>query len=828
MLGPPPEDRVGAGSIYDPDPEAPGKTNCPAGGYLDQVDQADWRALGIPPREIRRMDPQQRLLLEVAHEALEDAGLSRTRLAGSETAVCCGLIWDDYLRLLSRDRSGLDGYAVLGNVSSFAANRISYRFDLRGPSLTLNAACSSSLVAVHQSCQILRDGEADLALAGACELMLAAETDVMMAKLGVLSPSGRCRPLDADADGFVRGEGAAMVVLKPMSLVAPYDRVYALIAGSAVNHNGRNEWIMATSETALRDVVIRACAAGAVSPDQLAYVELHAAGGPKGDLAETRALAATFTPDRSLPCRIGSVKGNLGHLGAAAGMVSLIKVALSLYHREWLPTGQLERVHTDLKLADWGLVAQGKFEPWPQGSEPVHAGVTTTSLSGTNSHVVLRTTPPPPARSSARTCQVIPLSAHSPEALARRCQDLARWLAEGPRVSLEDLAFTSRNGRDHLAHRIAFVARDLAGLAELARLEPGASHPLRFRREGVASTPPELILLWDAGDETTAEMSRGLGALDPWLKTCLEDRRSGDGLNGRHHPGTGPAWFRYWLGLGLMPDGVVCTPDQRQRAEDALRSLAEPPPLRVAEAPVQLFSSELRDGPDQPRLALALQPRASFNRSSHDGSAGATCWGLFGRDLDELEAALARTLARVFARGFPLQWLPSRDHGRMVSLPIFPWQRQSFRPDWTTEAPGASPTSAADSVPPDRPSARPARDPIAAELLDFLGAQIQDMLQLPEPPSGRDSFFALGLNSMLVTALRQRIHQRFGLSLPAVAFFEYPTLAGLAASATNPPRAGPRPPADGTAVEALSEAESEHFLMLALSDVERRYLPERT
>jgi acyl transferase domain-containing protein len=341
-------------------------------GRLENVHAADWRALGIPPRELRHVDPQHRLLLEVAREAIEDAGLTKPRLAETRAAVVCGLIWDDYLRQLEREGK-TDGYSVLGNVGSFAANRISFHLDLKGPSVTLNAACASGLVAVHDACRILRAGEAGIALAGACELMLSPETDRMMEGLGVLSPTGRCLPLDARADGFVRGEGAGIVVLKPLSKVEPSERVYAVIAGSAVNHNGRNEWIMASSETALREVVADACSAAGIAPDDLSYVELHAAGGPKGDLAEARSLP----PGR----RIGSVKANLGHLGAASGIVSLIKVALSLDAREWLPT-PVEQPRPDIDHSP--VLAAEPFSGLP------YAGVTATSLSGTNAHVVLR------------------------------------------------------------------------------------------------------------------------------------------------------------------------------------------------------------------------------------------------------------------------------------------------------------------------------------------------------------------------------------------------------------------------------------------------------
>src|SRR6185437_7032774 len=296
---------------------------------------------------------------------------------------------------------------VLGNVASFAANRISFHFDFKGPSIALNAACASGLVAVHEACRVLRMGEADLALAGACELILSAETGRMMEQLGVLSPSGQCLPLDAKADGFVRGEGAGIVVLKPLAKVEAHERVYAVISGSAVNHNGRNEWIMASSETAMREVVVSACAAAGITPDDLAYVELHGSGGPKGDAAEIRSLAGTGRNT----CRVGSVKGNLGHLGAASGIVSLIKVALSLNSGEWLPT-LLEEPRKDV---DWSrLLPALAVEPWKGLS---YAGVTATSLSGTNAHVVLKAVEKTQVGAEGGVSYQVPVSAHTPAAL---------------------------------------------------------------------------------------------------------------------------------------------------------------------------------------------------------------------------------------------------------------------------------------------------------------------------------------------------------------------------------------------------------------------------
>ncbi len=446
------------------------------GAYLDHVDLADWRALGIPPREMRHVDPQHRLLLEVAKEAIEDAGLTTARLAAHRVSVACGLIWDDYLRRLEREQR-TDGYSVLGNVASFAANRISFHFDFKGPSLALNAACASGLVAVHEACRVLRAGEADLALAGACELILSPESGRMMEQLGVISPTGRCLPLDARADGFVRGEGAALIVLKPLARVEPHERVYAVIAGSAVNHNGHNEWIMASNEAALSNVVSEACAAAGVKPDDLEYVEMHGSGGPKGDAVEIRALAAAGRNR----CRVGSVKGNLGHMGAASGIVSLIKVALAMDAGEWLPS-VLQEPRTDVQ---WSRLSPClAVEPW-MGTP--YAGVTATSLSGANAHVVLRAVEKP-ARRAERFTYRVPLSAHTSAALAQRARQLTEWIEGHPEIPLGDVAYTLAFGRDSLAHATSLDIGDGEARAEIPASGRIVSLPLfPWQRESFAA-----------------------------------------------------------------------------------------------------------------------------------------------------------------------------------------------------------------------------------------------------------------------------------------------------------------------------------------------------
>jgi acyl transferase domain-containing protein len=472
-----PAERWNATANYDPYSESPDKRVKRRSGLLDSVDEFDWKAFRIPPREAKYMDPQHRLLLEVAWEALEDAGLPFEEVAGTRTGVYMAIMWNDYLRLQSRDRHQLNGYSNTGNGFAFAPNRISYTFDLKGPSVAVDSACAGSLASVHTACQSLWLGEASLALAGGVNLILSPDVNIMLAKAGVISSAGRCMTLDARADGFVRGEGAGIVVLKPRSQLTSSDRVYAFIRGGAINHNGHNEWIMAASadgqEAALRDAYLMA----GVDPAAVDYVELHGTGLPKGDPIEAKALGKVVgsQPGRAHPCAVGSVKSNIGHLDSAAGIASIIKVALSLHHELLPPTLHLQQVNADIPLESLGLVAQQGLGPWPDKTGPSLAGVTAIAMSGVNAHMVLEaaphdaTVPIQPEATGARHSILLPLSAHSPEALLSLVGAVKDHLAReesGAELSLFDLCYTASVRRSHHAHRLALIVHTRSELVE--------------------------------------------------------------------------------------------------------------------------------------------------------------------------------------------------------------------------------------------------------------------------------------------------------------------------------------------------------------------------
>jgi acyl transferase domain-containing protein len=454
-----PGSRWSVGPLYDPDAEAPGKTHCLRGGFLDDVAGFDWRSMRMAPREALHVDPQHRLLLEVVWEAFEDAGLPLEAVAGSNASVHVGIGWNDYLRLRVRDWSKLSGYDTLGNPFAFAANRVSHMFDLRGPSAAIDAACVSSLVALKQACDGLRFGTQRLAVVAGVNLLLSPDASIMLAKSGVLSATGQCRPLDERADGFLRGEGCGAIVLKRFEDVGPGDRVYACIPSVALGHNGRNEWIMAASAAGQSATLRGALEEAGCQASDVGYVELHGTGFLKGDVTELRAVASALGSSSRAPCPVGSVKGNIGSLEAAAGMASIIKVALCIDRRTLVPTGNFARLNPAIDVDALRLVPQCAAGPWDAAEGHMPAGVVCgTSLGGANAHAVLRGVPAHRAArlDEAQTTHVLPISARTPEALRAYAAAVAEHLVAKPAPSLRDVCYTAAHRRTH--HPVRYVA----------------------------------------------------------------------------------------------------------------------------------------------------------------------------------------------------------------------------------------------------------------------------------------------------------------------------------------------------------------------------------
>src|SRR5579883_1732097 len=394
-----PSSRWNIDTYYDPNPETPGKMYVRQGGFLDiAVDKFDAQFFNISPREAISMDPQQRLLLEVSWEALENAGQSPDKLAGSRTGVFIGICNNDYSQLLQPLGSRtIDLYTATGNVFSVAAGRLSYILGLNGPTLAVDTSCSSSLVSVHLACQSLRLQECRMALAGGVNLMLSPHGTIAMSKMRALAVDGRCKTFDAAADGYGRGEGCGIVLLKRLSdAIADHDNILALIRGGAVNHDGHSSGLTVPNGLAQRAVIREGLENAKVEPEQISYIEAHGTGTSLGDPIEVRTLGAVLGKKHSekQPLMVGSVKTNFGHLEPAAGIASLIKVVLALKHREIPPHLHLKQVNPHISLEENGLTIPTELTPWSvaEGQKRL-AGVSAFGMSGTNAHLVLEEAP---------------------------------------------------------------------------------------------------------------------------------------------------------------------------------------------------------------------------------------------------------------------------------------------------------------------------------------------------------------------------------------------------------------------------------------------------
>ncbi|MFL6087549.1 MAG: type I polyketide synthase [Mycobacterium sp.] len=470
-----PADRWDAEEFYDPDPLAPGRMTTKWGGFISDVAGFDANFFGITPREAAAMDPQQRILLEVAWEALEHAGIPPDSLGGTRTGVMMGLSAWDYTIVNLERGAEIDAYVSTGNLHSTAVGRISYLLGLQGPAVALDTACSSSLVAVHLACQSLRLRESELALAGGVELSLSPFSAISLSKWSALSPRGRCGSFDAGADGYVRGEGAGVVVLKRLAdALRDGNRVLAVVRGSAVNQDGHSNGLTAPNVLAQRDVITDALRAGAVGPDTVNYIEAHGTGTVLGDPIEFEALTATYGRGDG-PCALGAVKTNLGHLEAAAGVAGFIKAVLVLERGQIPPNLHFSRWNPAIDASATRFFVPTEIAPWPECPGPRRAGVSSFGIGGTNAHVVLEqgSVPEPVAVQPEPVVSTLVVSGKTAERVASTAGMLAEWMAgEGAAVALAGVAHTLSHHRARQVKFATVCARDrvgaVAGLRALA------------------------------------------------------------------------------------------------------------------------------------------------------------------------------------------------------------------------------------------------------------------------------------------------------------------------------------------------------------------------
>ena len=528
-----PKDRWDIDEFFDPDPDAPGKVVTRRAGFVDDVTGFDAPFFGMSAREVRLMDPQHRLLLEMAWRAVEHSGTAPTALANTNTGVFIGLSTHDYLGMAFGELTApeIEAYLGIGTSNAAAAGRISHRLGLQGPAVAVDTACSSSLVAIHQACQALRLGECDLALAGGANVMLTPATMITFSNAHMLAPDGKCKTFDAAADGYVRGEGCGVIVIKRLEdALRDGDRIRAVIRGSAINQDGASGGLTVPNGVAQQRVITDALKRAGVAPGDVGYLEAHGTGTSLGDPIEAQAAGAVYGVGREAnrPLLIGSAKTNIGHLEAAAGIAGVIKVILSL-ENELLP--QHLHFQNPSPHIPWDRLAVqvvSEATAWERNGLPRIAGVSSFGFAGTNAHVILEEAPvaqpaeaPDPVDQPGDTrFSVLPLSARTPAALVQLADQYRSWLNAHPEATLADVCLTAGAGRAHFEHRAALVvnstedAGDLLGALADDRPAPGLVR-------GVSDRRPKTAWLFTGQGSQYVGMGRELFETEPVFAETL-------------------------------------------------------------------------------------------------------------------------------------------------------------------------------------------------------------------------------------------------------------------------------------------------------------------
>jgi len=686
-IGPVPPQRWDAEASFDANPAAPGKSAVREGGFIGDVDGFDAGFFGILPREAEKMDPQQRLFLEVATEALDEAGLTRERLAGSRTGVFAACYHSDYAQLQYRDIEDIDARTLTGTVHSVVSNRLSYLLDLRGPSITIDTACSSSLVALHLACQSLRYGECDAAITGGVSLMLTPELMVSLSKVGFMAPDGRCKTFDDAADGFGRGEGCGVIVLKRLAdAIADGDRVLALVRGSAVNQDGHSTVLAAPNGLAQREVIRQALDNAQVPAHSIGYVEAHGTGTPLGDPIEMEALADTIgvAAADAGPCYVGAAKANIGHMEAAAGIGGVIKSILMFQHGVVPPQVHFRKLSRHIRLDGTRLKIPAVAVPWPRGAQPRRIATSGFGVGGTNAHVLLEEAPqlPSPVATVAPDhagAQLLPLSAQSEPALRVLASAWVELLARST-GSAAALCAAASLRRSHLDHRLAVVGASTQQLAERLRGHLEGPQGAQVATGHRAQARQRLGFVFSGQGPQWFAMGRELLAEEPVFRDkmhqidallaplsgwSLRDALAAEESASRLHETlyAQPALFALqvalsalWKSWGIEPDGVV----GHSIGELAALHVAGVLPLPEAVRIVWLRASAMQRAGAGAMAAVALdkQEAATLLATQGDALSIGAINAPRGVVLSGDAIALTTVLAQLQARGVASRRLP--------------------------------------------------------------------------------------------------------------------------------------------------------------------------
>jgi 3-oxoacyl-(acyl-carrier-protein) synthase/acyl carrier protein len=734
-IGVVPKDRWDAESLRDADPAGRVKLASRYGGFVDGIRKFDFAFFGISPREAAAMDPQQRLLLETAYEAFEDAGVPMDVLAGSRTGVYVGIGPGDYGRMCAAlPWEEIDAYYVTGNFLSTAVDRLAYFFDLRGPCMAVDTACSSSLVSLHLACRSLECHESDLALAGGVNALLSPPLSISLAKAGALSPTGRCRPFDADADGYVRGEGAGFVTLKRLDeAISDGDRIYAVVRGTAVAQGGRRNGLTAPGSWGEEAVMNAAWQSSGILPISAEYVEAQGTGTLLGDAIEGSALSKVFgSRDLSEPCRIGSVKSNIGHLETAAGIAGVLKVALMLFHGEFVPSLNFDKPNPHIDFKKLGISVQTRTEDWPvkEGNGQRTAGINSFGLGGTYAHVCVSSSDGVPKISRPGDAApaagfLLPLSARHPSALRQLVSETARLAGAQDPVSVLNLCRAAALRRSHHHYRVAFA---------------GAS-------------PSEVVLAMSHWLEkadariTKASDQRKLAALAP------EEQVTGNGV------GSAQEVLQVLKQWGVRPSRIFHHVGNRVLAGAQVE----------AEFAGDDFDSEIRTG-----VAgigsddfLDLTPDSQLQLLASNVTSGAVISGFSWSEPSSLLSL--RIVAELYPLGYPLSWRSIYSNpAQHVSLPRYPWQHQVCwheslcSPSQPVALPTAVPNRA---IPPNNVS-------VQDVLARVTGRSIQEIHMDASPRE-------LGIDSLMTLELQQELKRVSGKLFPLEALVSAKSVAEL-------------------------------------------------
>jgi len=802
-----PKDRWDLEQWWDADPEAPGKIYTKTGAFLDDVKGFDPAFFTMTPKEAHALDPQQRLLLELSWEAFEQANVDVRRLAGTRVGVFIGLSNYDYIQahVHSGDPTRIDAYSGSGVMFSTAAGRLSYFYDFKGPCVTLDTACSSSLVALDFAMKSLRRGECDVAIAGGVSLLLSPDGTVALCKVKALAADGRCRAFDDTASGYGRGEGGGLLVLKRLDDARrDEDSVQAVLAGAAVNHDGRSNGLTAPNGLAQQAVIREALADAGLSPDAVDYVEAHGTGTALGDPIEFGALAEVFGKrPKGRDMWLGSVKTNIGHTEAAAGIAGVIKVILALRHRRLPKSLHFTKPnrHIDWTSASVRIVDQAR--DWTPGSGPRTAGISSFGLSGTNAHIIVSEAPlskaVAPSGNPDRKCHILPLSAATGPALRVLSE---RWLARLERADpaeIADLCHTAA-GRPALRERLAVTGATLADLqTALSRLP--ADRFTRSRRRPAAKGP---VFLFSGSGDGWASAASDLAQTQPVFRTALE-RHTEDGPPGQLY-GLQRALTALWSRWGVRPAAVLGYGEGEQAAA-ATAGLLETDEETGGFLPFYssgagglwpgrepLPATYWRQRPGQPErlqrtfAALLDDGYETFieigpgddliGMLAHSGGEQSVVFLNSLRPGAAKDEPMAKSLAALWEQGAEIDWtgFDAPWPRRNVEAPTYPFQRQAY---WLEVAPLRPPAMTA---PPTKTieSAHPADRAKEANPMETTAKVTRDLITLlaevsgfrPDEINPAQHLMDMGLDSLMLMKLGLAVEKTYGVELKMSQLFE--------------------------------------------------------